>query len=116
MRRKDREVTDQGRIQDILSRCIGCRLGFYEAGEVYIVPLNFGYQMDKDATVLYFHSAKEGRKIDLIAQNPSVGFELDTGYALHGGDSACSYSAAFESIIGTGKVSFVENRDRKSVV
>ena len=44
MRRKDREVTNSAKIADIISRCTCCRIGFYDEKEVYIVPLNFGYE------------------------------------------------------------------------
>ena len=43
MRRKDREIIDPVHIQDIMQRCDVCRIGFNDEGEVYIVPLNFGY-------------------------------------------------------------------------
>ena len=43
MRRKDREVTDSQKIREIILSCRCCRLGFYDNGEVYIVPLDFGY-------------------------------------------------------------------------
>ena len=43
MRRKDREITDEAKIDEIISRCNCCRIGFNDSGEVYIVPLNFGY-------------------------------------------------------------------------
>lgn len=43
MRRKDREVTDEAKIDEIISRCNCCRIGFNDSGEVYIVPLNFGF-------------------------------------------------------------------------
>ena len=71
MRRKDREVTDFMQIENIISRCTCCRIGFYDDGEVYIVPLNFGYEAKGDTYILYFHAAKEGRKIDLIKKIPS---------------------------------------------
>ena len=109
MRRKDREVTDPSRILDILSRCHCCRLGFYDAGEVYIVPLNFGYTEQAGQLTFYFHSARQGRKIDLIARGQPVGLELDTDYALQTGPMACDYTAQFQSIIGTGTVHFVED-------
>ena len=48
MRRKDREVTDEARIDEIISRCNCCRIGFNDSGEVYIVPLNFGYTYEED--------------------------------------------------------------------
>lgn len=107
MRRKDREVTDFVRIADIISRCTCCRIGFHDDGEVYIVPLNFGYEAKDNTYVFYFHGAKEGRKIDLIQKSPNVGFEMDTNYALHEADIACGYSARFQSIIGNGLVSIV---------
>ena len=115
MRRKDREVTDLMKIESIISRCTCCRIGFYDDGEVYIVPLNFGYVAKDDTYIFYFHGAKEGRKIELIKKNPVVGFEMDTNYALHEGDLACGYSARFQSIIGNGVVSIVSEINEKKL-
>lgn len=114
MRRKDREITDCKKIDEIMSRCHCCRLGFYDNDEIYIVPLNFGYQRHEEQTVLYFHGAKEGRKITLISSAKTVGFEMDTDYKLNEGQTACSYSASFQSIIGNGKISFVDEISEKS--
>lgn len=113
MRRKDREVTDQQRIREIAEACHCCRLGFADGGSVYIVPLNYGYTEENGNYTFYFHSAKKGRKIDLIAKNPMVGFEMDTNYAIKEHETACEYSARFQSIIGEGKVSFVEDEAEK---
>ena len=115
MRRKDREVTDSMKIADIISRCTCCRIGFYDNGEVYIVPLNFGYKAKNDTYIFYFHGAKEGRKIDLIRKNPKVGFEMDTNYALNEANIACDYSARFQSIIGNGIVSMVSEIGEKKL-
>lgn len=87
MRRKDREVTDEARIDEIISRCNCCRIGFNDSGEVYIVPLNFGYVKQDGRRTFYFHSAKDGRKIDLVKDGYEVGFEMDCGYELHPGES-----------------------------
>ena len=75
MRRNDREVTDIAKISDIISKCHCCRLGFYDAGKVYIVPLNFGYEETNGTWIFYFHGAAEGRKIDLIKQTHHAGFD-----------------------------------------
>lgn len=115
MRRKDREVTDFKKIENIISRCTCCRIGFYDDGEVYIVPLNFGYEVKGDTYIFYFHGAQEGRKIDLIQNNPVVGFEMDTDYALNEADIACGYSARFQSVIGTGVVSIVSEINEKKL-
>lgn len=115
MRRKDREITDPMQIADIIRRCTCCRIGFYDAGEVYVVPLNFGYELRNHSYVFYFHGAKEGRKIDLIQKAPNVGFEMDTNYALNEADIACSYSARFQSIIGNGIVRMVSELEEKKL-
>ena len=113
MRRKDREVTDIDVIRDVIGRCFCCRIGFNDNGEVYIVPLSFGFEERDGSFVFYFHGAKEGRKIDLIGRSPDVGFEMDTDYRLNEGNSACSYSARFMSIIGNGTVGMVESEEEK---
>ncbi len=113
MRRYDREVTDEVKIERIMASCDCCRLGFCDDGQVYIVPLSFGYEKVGGGYHLYFHGAKEGRKIDLIEKNPRVGFEMDTDYLLHEAESACRYSCRFQSIIGNGTVSFVEDTEEK---
>ena len=75
--------------------------------------MNFGFCSEGGKRAFYFHSAKEGRKIELIARNGHAGFELDTGYALKTGETACSHSARFQSVIGNGTVSFVEEAAEK---
>ena len=72
MRRRDREVTDLMRIADIISRCTCCRVGFYDNGDIYIVPLNFGYERKNDTYIFYFHGAEVGRKMDLAKKNPTI--------------------------------------------
>lgn len=113
MRRKDREVTDQQRIGEIIAACPCCRLGFCEEGKAYIVPLNFGYEEKDGGYVFYFHSAKEGRKIDLIRKTHYAAFEMDANMEVYGKDTACSYAARFQSVMGSGTVSFVEEKEEK---
>lgn len=113
MRRREREVTDPAKIGEIIAACSCCRLGLNDAGEVYIVPMNFGYEERDGKRYFYFHSAREGRKIELLRRSGRVGFELDTGYRLIAGESACGYTAAYQSVIGTGSVVFLDDPDDK---
>ena len=113
MRRKDREVTDPAVIDGIIRRCDCCRLGFADGGACYIVPLNFGFVHRDGARIFYFHSAREGRKVDLARRCGRAGFELDTGHRLQAGDAACQCSMDFESVIGTGAVAVVEDPAEK---
>ncbi len=113
MRRKDREVTDGQRIRDIIQSCSCCRLGLSDGGDVYIVPLSFGYEEADGARVFYFHSAPEGRKIELLTQHPHAAFELDTGGETAAAPTACGWTARYRSVIGTGDVSFITDTGRK---
>lgn len=111
MRRKDREITDTARIEAIISACSCCRLGFNDGGEVYIVPLNFGWEKENGAYRFYFHGAREGRKIALLEGAPRVGFEMDCSYALRIGELAGNCTASFSSIIGVGRARLVDDGD-----
>lgn len=109
MRRKDREVTDRAKLQEILDRSNVCRLGLYDGQEVYILPVNFGYSWEQELPVLYFHGATKGRKLEIIAQNPHVAFEMDCGHRLVTGEAPCDWSMEFQSIIGQGVLELVED-------
>lgn len=113
MRRKDREVTDPTGIRQILDGCTHCRLGLYNGEEVYIVPMNFGWEEDRGAYTLWFHCAGAGRKLDILRQNPKAGFQMDMGFDLRPGQIACDYSAGFGSIVGTGTVAFASSPEEK---
>lgn len=97
----------------MIAACPMMRLAFNDEGGPYIVPMNFGYENRDGQRVFYFHCAKEGRKMELIRRCPQAGFEMDTGYALRRGDTACAYSAAFASLIGTGDIRLVGQKEEK---
>lgn len=113
MRRKDREVTEYENVRKILDACKVCRLGMYGDGKVYMVPMNLGYVLEDGKLTLYFHGAREGRKIEMIQQNPAVGFEMDCGHELAEGDVACQYSYYYASIIGSGRAEIVTDPEQK---
>ena len=68
MRRKDKEITDIKSIEKIIQKSKVCRLGLSLNDTPYIVPVCFGYR----AKTLYFHSAQEGKKIDIIKKNKKL--------------------------------------------
>jgi nitroimidazol reductase NimA-like FMN-containing flavoprotein (pyridoxamine 5'-phosphate oxidase superfamily) len=101
MKRTDREITDRGEIDDIMNACEVCHLAFAVDGDPYLVPLSFGY----DGNCLYFHTAEEGKKIDCIAANPRVCFEMERNVRLVSDDSGpCKWTFKFESVIGYGRI------------
>ena len=109
MRRKEKEVKDIKEIEAIIERATVCRLGLSVDNVPYIVPLNFGY---KDRC-LYFHSAKEGRKIDMIKSNDNVCFEVDTETELIKSNNPCKWGMKYSSVIGFGKAFLIEDPDEK---
>ena len=113
MRRKDREITDINEKLALLKKCKVCRLGLCADNEPYIVPLNFGFSFTDDALTLYFHSALEGKKINILRENPRACFEIDAEHELIPGDNACNYSFRFASLIGFGNISFIEDSNEK---
>lgn len=113
MRRSDREITDKMIIEEFISSEQILRVAFYDNGDIYIVPVNYGYSFVNDKYTFYFHGAKAGRKYELSKLAPSVGFEIDGKYKLLESESACDFSAAFQSVIGTGKIHLVDDKEEK---
>lgn len=113
MRRKDREVAAPDEIAAILEKCPVGHLALSDGDRAYVVPLNFAWRTAEGKTTLYFHCAKEGRKIDLIRKNPNACFEADCSFSLVKGSSACRWSALFESVIGEGRAALVDDPAEK---
>jgi len=109
MRRKEREIKDQKEIEDILKACSICRLAMVDEDKPYLVPMNFGY---REGT-LYLHSAREGRKIDLIRKNPHVCFEVDEIVQFRKAERACDWGVEYKSVIGSGKAFFLTDPEEK---
>ena len=112
MRRHDREVTEQAKIDEIIESCDCLRLGLNAEGGAYIVPLSFGYAPGEPAR-FYFHSAMEGRKVSMIGSGAKAGFELDCAHALGEAELGCKHTYFFRSVIGTGFVRPVEDLEEK---
>ncbi len=81
MRKKDREIKDAKELKEILQKADVCRIAFAVDGVPYIVTMNFGYVW-KDHLTLYFHCAKEGKKLELTKRNNTVCFEMDTDHEI----------------------------------
>ena len=114
IRRKDRAVTDYQKMLEIMRQCDVCRLGLRDGDGVYILPLNFGFRdFNGERLELYFHGLVKGKKVELIPQQKFVGFEMDRKHDLVHGAIACHYSFMYQSIIGKGEISIVEEKTEK---
>jgi len=101
MRRNDKEITDIDLISEIIVDCDVCRLGLARDDRPYVVPVSFGY----DGEAIYFHTAKEGKKLDYIQANNAVCFEFERGVGLlPKGENLCQWTVSFQSVIGYGRI------------
>lgn len=116
MRRKDREVTDLNQIFDIVSRCSVAHVGMTEHGKPYVVALNFGYERKGDSLILYFHSAYEGRKMEILKENPSVYVQMNCVDEFISGshENPCAFCWRYDSVMGAGMVEFLETPEEKA--
>jgi nitroimidazol reductase NimA-like FMN-containing flavoprotein (pyridoxamine 5'-phosphate oxidase superfamily) len=109
MRRKEQEITDRTTLESILQRATVCRLGLAVGDEPYVVPVSFGY---RDGC-LYVHSSPEGKKVEMIRQNPRVCFEVDVDEELVRKGAPCAWSVRYRSVIGWGQAAFITAEEEK---
>ena len=112
MRRKDREITDFNEIMRIIDTCDTCRLALFDEEYPYIVPLNFGTDVQDGQLYLYFHSANEGTKLDLIAKNSKATFEMDCEHNIILYKERMSCTMGYASVIGHGTIEFVPDAQK----
>lgn len=113
MRLAKREVREASELRAIVDSCQTARVGAVDEEGMFIVPMSFGYdwELDESGTprlTLWLHSAGEGRKAAAFGANGSAGvdvaIEMDCEDGVITGPYACSYSFAYRSIMGTGRI------------
>ena len=112
MRRKDREITDFDEIVDVIRASDVCRLAMNDGDYPYIVPMNFGLDVQDGQVYLYFHCAMEGKKLDLLRRDNRVTFEMDCDHNFILYEERMSCTMGFASVIGHGTMEFVADEDK----
>jgi nitroimidazol reductase NimA-like FMN-containing flavoprotein (pyridoxamine 5'-phosphate oxidase superfamily) len=111
MRRSDREIIELDAMEAIINDAHVCRLGMIDNDRPYIVPLNFGYRNG----TFYFHSSREGLKIEILKQGHMVCIEIDGGHELVKAEEACDWGMRYSSVIAYGRPRFIEDLQAKHV-
>ena len=111
MRRKEKEIKDRQRIEDIMKKALVCRIAMCDNGAPYLVPVNFGYENN----AIYIHTAYEGKKIDILRKNNRVCFEMESDVQLVSGDAVCDWGTLYASVIGHGRAEFIEDQEGKRI-
>ena len=92
-----------------MRRATVCRVAINDDVSPHLLPLNFGYS----ERALYFHSAPEGKKIELIRKNNMVTFEVEDFNRLVTADTSCGYTTDYRSVIGRGRIDILTDLDEK---
>jgi nitroimidazol reductase NimA-like FMN-containing flavoprotein (pyridoxamine 5'-phosphate oxidase superfamily) len=109
MRRKDREISDRKKIDEIIGQATVMHLAMADNNIPYVVPLSFGY----DGEHIYFHSAKVGLKLDFIAKNSNVCFSFVGLIEYQPTMTSCDAGTKFLSVIGRGTCELLSGLDEK---
>jgi len=115
MRRNEFEITNKQAIFDLLHECDYGVLSLLDHGLPYGVPLNFACWEEG----IVFHGSREGKKMELLAQNALASFNAVKSYSFipsyfSGTTSACPATQFFASVTLRGTIKILDNADQKS--
>jgi nitroimidazol reductase NimA-like FMN-containing flavoprotein (pyridoxamine 5'-phosphate oxidase superfamily) len=107
LRRKDKEIADERLLKKILKTAKYVTIALSMNGEPYLVSISHGY--DENKNCLFFHCAREGKKLQYLRSNNTVWGQalLDYGYS----EGECTY--LYASVHFSGKVTMLENLEEK---
>jgi uncharacterized protein len=109
----NRMTKDPAILRKIIDKCEVCYVGMIDGdARPYVLPFNFGYEDG----VIYLHSAQEGKKIDILTNNPAVCIAFSTDHLLfHRHEPvACSYGMKYRSVLAYGDIEFIPDLMKKS--
>lgn len=109
------ECEDSVKCLDILQKADVCHIAMCNDDIPYIVTMNFGIgNSEKNGfPQLYFHSSHEGRKIEFLKKNNLVCFQADIEHELFLHSVSCGCSMKYQSIVGMGRMHFIDDMSEK---
>jgi nitroimidazol reductase NimA-like FMN-containing flavoprotein (pyridoxamine 5'-phosphate oxidase superfamily) len=108
LRRKDKEITDPNVMKKVLKTAKFVTIALSMDNQPYLVTLSHGF--DENRNCIYFHCAREGKKIDYIEANNAVWGQaiIDNGYV----EGKCEQ--LYTSVHFSGRVTFIEDLNEKA--
>ncbi|MEC5344423.1 pyridoxamine 5'-phosphate oxidase family protein [Brenneria populi] len=109
MRREDREITDPAEIERIIQASKVMYLALSSDDLPFLVPVFYAW----DGRSIYFHSAKNGAKIEIMKKNNKVCFAISVDQGIIEDDLACNFEARHRTVIGVGESVFIDDEREK---
>jgi nitroimidazol reductase NimA-like FMN-containing flavoprotein (pyridoxamine 5'-phosphate oxidase superfamily) len=125
MRREEKEIKNREALEELLRSAPVCRVGlapaldsdgddhpragFSSSGYPYVVPVHFVHAEGR----IYIHSARTGKKISMLGENPRVCVEIDEFLGLKTAARACDFGTRFHSLVAFGTARIVEEAQDK---
>ena len=107
MKRKDKEITDVAVLRKILNSAKHVTIALCKDNQPYLATLSHGY--DEKRNCIYFHCAKEGKKLDYLRSNNTIWGQamLDYGYS----EDKCNH--LFATVQFQGEATLLDKLDEK---
>jgi len=100
-------------INDLLAYSMVGRLATVSAAGIpYVIPVHFVYENQK----IYIHGLIKGQKLENIAANSNVCFEIDhfENFIMPAENSPCDVNTQYQSVIITGTAKLIEDEKEKT--
>lgn len=108
---KNREITKWDELLSIMNEAEVCYLGLTDGDQPYVVPFNFAIH----EKTIYLHSDNVGYKLEILAKNPKVCANFNSGNELfyRHEQVACSWGMKYKSVNAFGKIEFIDDYQQK---
>jgi nitroimidazol reductase NimA-like FMN-containing flavoprotein (pyridoxamine 5'-phosphate oxidase superfamily) len=109
MRRADKSFNDPTKLRTVLKQVKYITLAMCSGGKPYLVSLNHAYDEEHDC--IYVHCAPEGKKLNILRENPNVWGQAIIDHGFYGGNDDCRQN--FVSVMFEGTFSLVTDPAEK---
>lgn len=118
MRRTKDQITDEEEILKIIDSAHYIHWGLFDKRSPYpyVVTTDYGYEYVDGRLTIYTHGAPAGRKIELINQDPHVGFNIEVDTTLWAPEKEHDYNFTtnYKSVIGTAVAEILQDPKEKA--
>ncbi len=108
---RNREITKIQELIMIIDETQVCCVAMCRSDQPYLVPMNFA----RDESYVYLHCDNKGEKLDILAENPRVCINFNSGNELfyRHEEVACSWGMKYKSVNLNGVIETVSDYSDK---